>query len=156
MDNLFKYDLVEILNSQVITKKKPFLGICVGMQLLANYGLENGKHQGFGWIDGKVKPLENEIKYINNNLKIPHMGWNNLNIVIKDNIFKNINNNDQFYFVHSYYFDADNEENIIATTNYGKNIPSIIKRKNIYGLQFHPEKSGYSGQKILNNWIKNL
>ncbi len=84
------------------------------------------------------------------------MGWNNLNIVIKDNIFKNINNNDQFYFVHSYYFDADNEENIIATTNYGKNIPSVIKRRNIYGLQFHPEKSGYSGQKILKNWIKNL
>ena len=156
-ENIYKYKgLADALLENIFIQSKPFLGICVGMQLLANYGLENGKHQGFGWIDGKVKPLENEIKLSNNNLKIPHMGWNNLKILTKDNIFENINNNDQFYFVHSYFFDADDEENIIATTNYGKNIPSIIKRKNIYGLQFHPEKSGYSGQKILNNWIKNL
>ena len=84
------------------------------------------------------------------------MGWNNLEIISEANILKDISKHDQFYFVHSYYFDAVNPENIIALTRYGKNIPSIIKRENIYGLQFHPEKSGYSGQKILKNWIKNL
>ena len=155
-ESIFKYvGLVDALYETVLIKCKPFLGICVGMQLLADFGLENGKHEGFGWVKGEVKSLGKQVNLTHYNLKIPHMGWNNLEIISKDNILKDISKYDQFYFVHSYYFDAVNAENIIALTKYGKNIPSIIKRENIYGLQFHPEKSGYSGQKILKNWIKN-
>ena len=155
-ESIFKYvGLVDALYETVLIKSKPFLGICVGMQLLADFGLENGKHEGFGWVKGKVKSLEKQINLTHHNLKIPHMGWNNLEIISKDNILKDISEHDHFYFVHSYYFDAVNSENILALTKYGKNIPSIIKRENIYGLQFHPEKSGYSGQKILKNWIIN-
>ncbi len=150
-NNLYNIDgLMDCILENVLVKCKPFLGICVGMQLLADFGLENGKHKGFGWIKGQVKLLQNKN---NNLLKIPHMGWNNLEKMSNDKIFNDINKEDQFYFVHSYYFDVINAENILALTNYGKEIPTVIKKNNIYGFQFHPEKSGFSGQKILKNWL---
>ena len=146
-------DLVETLNYQVITKNKPFLGICVGMQILANYGHENQKTKGLSWIDGDVKSLKNFI-CDSESLKIPHMGWNNLSINKKNNLFDNITEEDQFYFVHSYFFDIKQKKNIISNTKYGKDIPAIVNVDNIFGFQFHPEKSGRSGLKILYNWLK--
>ena len=146
-------DLVETLNHQIITTKKPFLGICVGMQILADYGYENRKTKGLSWINGNVKSLKNFTDH-SQNLKIPHMGWNNLIINRENNLLKNITNEDQFYFVHSYFFDIKNNKNIICNTDYGMNIPAIVNEDNIFGFQFHPEKSGNSGLKILNNWLK--
>ena len=146
-------DLVETLHDQVITKRKPFLGICVGMQILANYGYENQKTKGLSWIDGNVKSLKNS-GFVSRDLKIPHMGWNNLSINKKNNLFDNITDEDQFYFVHSYFFDTKYKKNITCNTNYGIDIPAIVNKDNIFGFQFHPEKSGQSGLKILYNWLK--
>ena len=146
-------DLVETLYDQVIIKKKLFLGICVGMQILADYGYENQKTEGLSWISGEVKPLKNFIDH-SKNLKIPHMGWNSLNICKNNNLFNDITANDQFYFVHSYFFDIKQKKNIICNTQYGINIPAIVNQDNIFGFQFHPEKSGRSGLKILYNWLK--
>ena len=146
-------DLVETLKFQVITKKKLFLGICVGMQILADNGYENKKTKGLSWINGDVKPLKNFIS-TSKKLKIPHMGWNNLSFYKSNNLLDEITNDDQFYFVHSYFFDIKNKNNIICDTNYGINIPAIVNKDNIFGFQFHPEKSGSSGLKILYNWLK--
>ena len=146
-------DLVETLHDQIIIKRKPFLGICVGMQILADYGYENHKTKGLSWIDGDVKSLK-KSKFVTQDLKIPHMGWNNLSINKKNNLFDNINDEDQFYFVHSYFFDIKHKKNIICNTKYGIDIPAIINKDNIFGFQFHPEKSGQSGLKILYNWLK--
>ena len=146
-------NLVETLREQVITKKKPFLGICVGMQILADYGYENQKTKGLSWINGDVKPLK---KFLDNsqNLKIPHMGWNSLSIYKNNSLFNDITSSDQFYFVHSYFFDIKHKKNIICSAKYGINIPAIVSQDNIFGFQFHPEKSGRSGLKILYNWLK--
>ena len=146
-------DLVETLHDQIIIKRKPFLGICVGMQILADYGFENHKTKGLSWIDGDVKSLK-KSRFVTQDLKIPHMGWNNLSINKKNNLFDNINDEDQFYFVHSYFFDIKHKKNIICNTKYGIDIPAIINKDNIFGFQFHPEKSGQSGLKILYNWLK--
>ena len=146
-------DLVETLKDQVIIKKKPFLGICVGMQILADQGYENQKTKGLSWINGDVKPIKNYIDHFQN-LKIPHMGWNNL-IIHKSNILlEDISDGDQFYFVHSYFFDIKHKKNIICNTKYGIDIPAIVNQDNIFGFQFHPEKSGRSGLQILHNWLK--
>jgi len=154
MDRIIKISgLVETLNDQINIKRKPFLGICVGMQILANYGYENQKTQGLSWIDGDVKSLKNFI-CVSQNLKIPHMGWNNLSISKSNNLFDDITEEDQFYFVHSYFFDIKQKNNIICNTKYGINIPAIVNKDNIFGFQFHPEKSGLSGLKILYNWLK--
>ena len=146
-------DLVETLYDQVIIKKKLFLGVCVGMQILADHGYENRKTKGLSWINGEVKPLKNFIDYFTN-LKIPHMGWNNLSFYEHNYLLDDITNNDQFYFVHSYFFDIKHKKNIICNTQYGINIPAIVNQDNIFGFQFHPEKSGRSGLKILYNWLK--
>ena len=146
-------DLEETLKDQVITKKKSFLGICVGMQILADYGYENKKTKGLSWINGDVKPLKNFLDNLQN-LKIPHMGWNSLSIYKNNNLFTGITAKDQFYFVHSYFFDIKHKKNIISNTQYGINIPAIVNHDNIFGFQFHPEKSGRSGLKILYNWLK--
>ena len=146
-------DLVETLNDQIIIKSKPFLGICVGMQILADYGYENQKTKGFSWIDGEVKSLKSSMSE-SKGLKIPHMGWNNFSIYKKNNLFDNITDEDQFYFVHSYFFDIKQKKNIICITKYGIDIPAIVNKDNIFGFQFHPEKSGRSGLKILYNWLK--
>ena len=155
MDRINKTeDLVGTLTDQIITKKKPFLGICVGMQILADYGYENKKTKGLSWINGEVKSLKNFTDH-SQNLKIPHMGWNNLSVNSKTfNLLHNVTEEDQFYFVHSYFFDIKNKKNIICNTKYGIDIPAIINEDNIFGFQFHPEKSGSSGLKILYNWLK--
>ena len=151
------YDLVDTLRDQIITKKKPFLGICVGMQILSDYGYENKKTRGLSWINGEVKSLKKFIDH-SQDLKIPHMGWNNLSSISSNNetinLLDGLTEKDQFYFVHSYFFDIKHKRNIICNTKYGIEIPAVINKDNIFGFQFHPEKSGISGLKILYNWLK--
>tara|TARA_Y100000590_G_scaffold83785_1_gene93423 strand:+ start:8787 stop:9422 length:636 start_codon:yes stop_codon:yes gene_type:complete len=139
--------MIDELNKQIIYKKKPILGICVGMQLLANRSFENGINEGLGWIEGSIE------KVPNGKLSLPHMGWNDLTKQSSHKVLDNINNDDHFYFVHSYYFKTINNENIIATANYGINFPAIVAKENILGVQFHPEKSSSSGLKMLTNFI---
>ena len=139
--------MIDSLENNVLNKKKPFLGICVGMQLLAEEGRENGTHDGLGWIKGSTKKLNP------NNLKHPHMGWNNVNVINKNfDMFFSIDNQD-FYFVHSYYFDCFDKDNVLAETQYGINFASIVNKENVYGCQFHPEKSSIQGLNIIKNFI---
>ncbi len=143
--------LIEELRNQVLREKKPFLGICVGMQVLASSGNENGESQGLGFIDGRVQKIISE----NNDLKIPHMGWNEL-ILSKINhpLLKDIKSGDHVYFANSYHFLCQNEGNIIAQVEYGGKINAMIAKNNIVGIQFHPEKSGEVGLKILKNFLE--
>ena len=140
--------MINQLSKSVTENKIPFLGICVGMQLLANISYENGQHQGLGWIEGQI------IKLPANNLKLPHMGWNEVEIIKSNNNLVEKGKLDDYYFVHSYYFNCKNRKNIIGTTNYGINFTSFISKENIYGVQFHPEKSSKQGLKIIKNFLK--
>ncbi|MFM7620061.1 MAG: imidazole glycerol phosphate synthase subunit HisH [Alphaproteobacteria bacterium] len=137
------------LRQQVTKEKKPFLGICVGMQVLASIGYENGEHQGLNFINGRVEKLTGK------NLKIPHMGWNEISL--KNNkhpLLKNINQGDHFYFANSYHFICQNDNNVLAQVLYGDNkINAVIAKENIIGAQFHPEKSAQSGLQFLENFI---
>ena len=148
--------LIEVLTDHVINKSKPFLGICIGMQLMAEYGYEKTKTEGFGWLDGNIEKLNPFGKdSLGRNFKIPHMGWNSLEIYEKKHpIMKNINNNEQFYFVHSYHLKALKKHQVIADTIYSHKIPAVVGKDNYIGVQFHPEKSSNSGQKIITNWLK--
>ena len=136
----------ESLQEQVINKKKYFMGICVGMQLLADIGYENEKNDGFGWVSGTVEKMKVPLDF-----KIPHMGWNTIQFKNND-LFKDIDENSDFYFVHSYEFKTV-DENILATTNYASKVTAAIKKDNIFGTQFHPEKSHKNGQKLIKNFI---
>ncbi len=138
--------MLEELNSFVLEKKKPFFGICVGMQLLADSSNENGNHQGLGWIEGTIEKLPSKL------LKMPHMGWNSINNLRTDT--KITPRETDYYFVHSYYFNCKNKKNVLSETNYGINFPSIINKENIYGTQFHPEKSSDQGLEIIKNFIE--
>jgi glutamine amidotransferase len=142
--------MINELTSAVLEKQKPILGICVGMQLFSSFGEEDGGSKGFDWIKGKV----NKINLTDKNLKLPHMGWNNISINQKSKLFSGIDNESHFYFVHSFALDVENEQFISATTNYSTEIVSAIEKKNIFGTQFHPEKSQANGIKILENFIK--
>ena len=139
--------MINELTKSVIINKTPFLGICVGMQLLADESYENGQHKGLGWIGGSIKKL------FGPNLKLPHMGWNN--VKIRESFPKMIfsKENKDFYFVHSYYFECLNKKNIIGSTKYGLNFASIIGKENIYGVQFHPEKSSVQGLQLIKNFL---
>ena len=141
------YGMIEALKKFALIYKKPFLGICVGMQLLATDSEENGKHKGLNWIPGHIKKLPNK------NLKMPHMGWNEVvpKKISERDFFIEENN---YYFVHSYYFQCENANNILAHTNYGIDFASIVSKENIYGVQFHPEKSSLQGLRILKNFIE--
>ena len=147
MNGLKKTDgLIDELSEFALIKKKPFLGICVGMQMLAKISEENGVHEGLGWIDGQIKLLPGD------NLKLPHMGWN-LAIPTNSKYKSLISNKNDYYFVHSYYFDCPNKDNILAETKYGTNFASIVGKENIYGVQFHPEKSSSQGLNLLKEFI---
>ena len=140
--------MINQLTKCVIENKKPFLGICVGMQLLANISFENGQHKGLGWIPGKINKLPS------NGLKLPHMGWNEVKIKHNDNHLIKPDEINDFYFVHSYYFDCDNKENAMGTTDYGINFTSLISKENIYGVQFHPEKSSKQGLNLIKKFLE--
>ena len=141
--------LVDTLNEFAITNKKPLLGICVGLQMFADIGYEETKTKGLGWISGKVSKIDNQ----NGKFKLPHIGWNQLNIIKDSKIFENIENKSHMYFVHSYEFLPVDKNVISATTDYSSNIVCSIEKENIFGTQFHPEKSDKMGFKIINNFI---
>ena len=141
--------LTDTLNEFAIINKKPLLGICVGLQMFANIGYEETETKGLGWISGKVSKIDNQ----NGKYKLPHIGWNQINIIKDSKIFQNIENNSHMYFVHSYEFIPEDKNVISATTNYSSNIVCSIEKENIFGTQFHPEKSDTIGLKIINNFI---
>ena len=141
--------LWDSLNEFVLVKKKPIFGICVGMQLFSEKGYEEQVTEGFGWIKGSVKKIE-----INNkDLKLPHMGWNEVNVVKKNDLFVDIKNLSHFYFVHSFAFKAKDEKDIICTTDYEEPVVAGVLKENIFGTQFHPEKSQSNGIKLLSNFL---
>ena len=142
--------MIDELTCAVLEKQKPILGICVGMQLFSSFGEEDGGSKGFDWIKGKV----NKINLTHKNLKLPHMGWNNISINQKSKLFSGIENESHFYFVHSFAFDVENDQFISAITNYSTEIISAVEKDNIFGTQFHPEKSQANGIKILENFVK--
>ena len=141
--------LVDTLNEFAIHEKKPLLGICVGLQMFADIGYEETKTKGLGWISGKVLKIDNQ----NGKYKLPHIGWNQINILKKSKIFKDIENNSHMYFVHSYEFIPEDTNVISATTDYSSNIVCSVEKENIFGTQFHPEKSDKIGLKIIDNFL---
>ena len=145
MENLHKLGLVEILNKEVINNKKPFLGICLGMQLIASRGVEPNLTSGLDWIKGEV------IKIIEPEQSIPHLGWNEITVTTNP-IIKDFNKKD-FYFIHSFHFDVLNKENVAATVNYGKDYVAAIQKDNIFATQFHPEKSQTSGLELMKSFF---
>ena len=142
--------LVDTLNDFVLVQKKPIFGICIGMQLFAKIGYESKETKGFGWIDGIVKKINN----INKTLKLPHMGWNQIEFKKDFSLFSGIENQSHMYFVHSYELLTKQKDCIVATTNYGNSIISAVAKDNIFGTQFHPEKSQKNGLKLLENFLK--
>mgnify|MGYP001305974155 CR=1 FL=1 len=142
--------LVDGLLEHVVEKQKPFLGICLGMHLLADVGFENMKKNGLGWIEGKVA----KIKKKNNEQRIPHIGWNEVYFKKDNSLFLNIKPGKDFYFVHSYHFICKSSEHIIGRTPYYGKFISAVKKKNIIGVQFHPEKSQKPGFSFLRNFLK--
>ena len=141
--------LTDTLDEFVINKKKPLFGICVGLQMFADVGYEETETKGLGWIPGKVCKIDNQ----NGNYKLPHIGWNQINIVKDSKIFKDVENNSHMYFVHSYEFIPEDKNVISATTDYSSNIVCSVEKENIFGTQFHPEKSDKLGLKIIKNFI---
>ena len=139
---------LEGLKHALLIQKKPFLGICVGMQVMAEYGFEFGQHDGFGWIPGEVKPLEVT------HLPLPHIGWNNVRLKGTNILMKGIENMSDFYFVHSFVMQPTNLDHVVATTDYGQDFCSIVQKENLFGVQFHPEKSQKTGQKLIENFLK--
>ena len=141
--------LWDSLNEFVLVKKKPIFGICVGMQLFSEKGYEERVTEGFGWIKGSVKKIETT----NKDLKLPHMGWNEVNVIKKNDLFIDIKNLSHFYFVHSFAFEAENINDVVCTADYEKSVVAALLKENIFGTQFHPEKSQENGIKLLSNFL---
>jgi len=150
MMNLRNLDLVTVLTEKVIQKKTPILGICLGMQLFARKS-EEGESTGLGWIDAEVVRFKFDDK--ERHLKIPHMGWNLVEIRQRNPLFEEMYPEPRFYFVHSYHIACRNEEEVLTQTFYGYKFVSSVKKENIYGVQFHPEKSHKFGMKLLDNFV---
>jgi glutamine amidotransferase len=141
----------EALTEAVLQDARPFLGICVGMQLLAERSVEHGTHEGLGWIDGEVSPLE----VVDKTLKIPHMGWNELSIVAdRHPVLAGVTTGAHAYFVHSFAFRCGSDDTMMASVEYGGTLTAMVGRDNIVGTQFHPEKSQESGLRLLHNFLR--
>jgi glutamine amidotransferase len=153
MSKLNNSGLLDILKTQVMNNKKPILGICLGMQMLLNRS-DEGELPGLGWLDGEVKKFTFKNNNENKKLKIPHMGWNIVRPRIKQTLFKGFEEESRFYFVHSYYVSCNKEENILGTTQYGHEFVSSVRKDNIYGVQFHPEKSHRFGMNLFKNFLE--
>jgi glutamine amidotransferase len=141
--------LKSFLDELVLEKRKPIMGICVGMQLLAE-GSEEGDLQGFGWIKGYVKKFNPEL--MKQKPYLPHLGWNTVKIEKETTIFREVDSAKGFYFLHSYYFECARQDDVLATTNYGITYASAVNNQNVYGMQFHPEKSHQNGIEIFRNF----
>lgn len=148
INNLWTSGLVQLLTHEVINRKKPFLGICLGLQLLAESGFENGHHDGLGWIKGNAVKLKTLPP-----LRLPHVGWDNINISRVSPLFNQIPNGTDFYFVHNFYLRPKDEKLIVATCNYGQIFPVALQHKNIFATLFHPEKSQKFGQQLIKNFL---
>jgi glutamine amidotransferase len=140
--------LIKEIKSQILVKKKPFLGICVGMQVLATVGFENGQHQGLGLINGEVKRIPESSEF-----KVPHMGWNNISVKNSHPILSEIADGEHFYFANSYRFICQDLNHVLAEVDYGVKINAVIAKDNIIAAQFHPEKSGEVGLRFLKNFL---
>jgi glutamine amidotransferase len=142
--------MVEALEDAVLRRGRPLLGICVGMQLFADRGLEHGVHQGLGWIGGEIVPLEPSDPA----LKIPHMGWNALRVTAPDHpVMAGVADGDHVYFVHSYRFAAADRADVLATSDYGGEVAAVVGRGTMVGTQFHPEKSQATGIRLVRNFL---
>lgn len=150
MHNLNSFGLIETLNKVVLEDKKPILGICLGMQLMTDRS-EEGETNGLGWVEGEIKRFnfQNKTKF-----KSPHMGWNQLQHHKKSKILKDLSEEDEYYFVHSYYFDSRNEKDVLCSTKYEIEFTCAFEKDNIVGVQFHPEKSHLAGTKMIKNFIQ--
>ncbi|MEO6589976.1 MAG: imidazole glycerol phosphate synthase subunit HisH [Pyrinomonadaceae bacterium] len=150
MSNLKTLNIADALNEVVLVKKKPILGICLGMQLLAKKS-EEGNSEGLGWIDAEVVKfnVSDKLKY-----KVPHMGWNQISIKKQSLLMKNISESAEFYFVHSYHLIANNNSNLLNETNYEYSFTSAVEKDNIFGVQYHPEKSHDTGAQLIKNFIE--
>ncbi len=148
MEKLNASGMRERLDHMVLVDKVPVLGICVGMQMMAK-GSDEGEMAGLGWIDAHVRRFSKDVDGVVRQL--PHMGWNDVQPVACDTLFKGLENG-EFYFLHSYYFEPESDESVLATTSYGKSFASAVRRANVYGTQFHPEKSHNWGVELLRNF----
>ena len=142
--------LVDTLKDFTITNKKPLLGICVGLQMFADIGYEEAETKGLGWISGKVSKIDNQ----NGKFKLPHIGWNEIEIQKESKIFTDIKNKSHMYFVHSYEFIPEDKSVISATTDYSSKMVCSVEKDNLFGTQFHPEKSDKIGLKVIDNFLK--
>lgn len=149
MDNIKKLGLLDVLNEVVLIKRKPILGICLGMQLMSNKS-EEGNADGLGWIDAEVVKLKVEDSFA---YKVPHMGWNQISISKSSSLMKGISDGDEFYFVHSYHLVASDKADILNETEYEQKFTSAVEKNNIFGVQYHPEKSHDIGELLLKNFI---
>ena len=150
IDGLNNIDgLINTLNEFAIENKKPILGICVGLQMFADIGYEEIETKGLGWISGKVSKIDNK----SGKFKLPHIGWNEINIKKDSKIFRDIDDKSHMYFVHSYEFVPEDKSVILSTTDYSTNVVCAVEKENIFGTQFHPEKSDKIGLKIIHNFI---
>lgn len=153
MQNLHEHNLVDILNKKVVENKTPVLGICLGMQLLADFGTEDADEanptKGLGWIPGKVTKIQTN----SSEFRIPHMGFNSIRIKNQNSLMTQIPADSHFYFVHSYHFQTASE-NIVAVTDYESDITAIVSKEHIHGCQFHPEKSQEVGLKLIKNFLE--
>ena len=151
VSNLKRLNLFDKIKFEVQVKKKPLLGICLGMQLLAKIGFEGGESHGLNLIPGKVELMSFAKK---KKLTLPHVGWNKIEFAINCSLFDGISNKEFFYFIHSFMFIPDNQNHVIGTTTYGEKFASVLKKDNIYGIQPHPEKSQLYGLKLLQNFLE--
>lgn len=150
IEKIMKTIPFDVLENEVLQKGKPFLGICVGMQVLADKGFEFGEHKGFGWISGTVDKIDSK------ELPSLHIGWNDISVKKDTPLLKGLNDLNDFYFVHSYVFDVNDKDCIVAQTEYGSTFTSMLAKNNIFGIQFHPEKSQKAGQLIFKNFVENI
>ncbi|MDP5200708.1 imidazole glycerol phosphate synthase subunit HisH [Flavobacterium sp. DG2-3] len=151
MIELNKSGMREKLDKLVLEEKVPVIGICVGMQMMGNFS-DEGKLAGLGWIDASIKKFdETKIKQVT---RLPHMGWNDVIPIVSNPLFKGLEKDALFYFLHSYYFKCNNTLDILATSNYGSEFTCAVHHENVYGIQFHPEKSHHYGETLLHNFAK--
>lgn len=153
MSNLQELNLVEVLNQKALVEKVPILGICLGMQLLSERS-EEGYSSGLGWIKGEVCKFRFDENP--NKLKVPHMGWNTIQMQKDSDLLEGLNSNPRFYFVHSYHFKCYDTADILCTSNYGYSFVSAVSHENVMGVQFHPEKSHKFGMMLLKNFIEKI